>query len=154
MSKLVRKFEKEKYDLAKKYIDEKKISKGLRYLTEDILALLNKGLTKKEVLEIINDELKVNINGQSFYTFCNRVLSKLDSRSADDSQSNTNYRLTPKREKNAHSSSVPAKETKPKQKEIKNEVSEVKTDNNNGSSNGNSYQNMLNVAELIKKTRS
>ena len=116
MSKLVRKFEKEKYNLAKKYIEEKKISKGLRYLTEDIFILLGKGLTKKEVLEIINDELKVNIKEQSFYTFCNRVLSKLESYSAKDNQ--LNYRLTPEREKDV-SSSIPA--PKPK-KEVQDEV--------------------------------
>jgi len=125
MSKLVRKFEKEKYNLAKKYIEEKKISKGLRYLTEDIFILLGKGLTKKEVLEIINDELKVNIKEQSFYTFCNRVLSKLESYSAKDNQ--LNYRLTPEREKDV-SSSIPAPVSisqKPK-KETKNETTEVK----------------------------
>ena len=124
MSKLVRKFEKEKYNLAKKYIEEKKISKGLRYLTEDIFILLGKGLTKKEVLEIINDELKVNIKEQSFYTFCNRVLSKLENYSAKDNQ--LNYRLTPEREKDVRdvSSSIPAPVSisqKPK-KEVQDEV--------------------------------
>ena len=109
MSKLVKKFEKEKYDLAKKYINEGKISKGLRYLTEDILILLNKGLTKKEVLEIINDELKVNIKEQSFYTFCNRSLNKIDT------NTKSNVKGVEK-----------VKETKPK-KEVKNEVSEVKS---------------------------
>jgi len=136
MSKLVRKFEKEKYDLAKKYIDEKKISKGLRYLTEDILALLNKGLTKKEVLEIINDELKVNIKEQSFYTFCNRSLNKID----------TNTKSNIKEVKEV---SQPAPLAKPKpKKEVQNETpTEVKTDNTDDVLD----EDMLNVVNIYKQ---
>ena len=117
MSKLVKKFEKEKYDLAKKYINEGKISKGLRYLTEDILILLNKGLTKKEVLEMINDELKVNIKEQSFYTFCNRSLNKIDTNTKSNIKGSKKVKV---------SQPAPLAKTKPKQKEVQNEVSEVK----------------------------
>jgi hypothetical protein len=77
MERLVDKFEKKKYKIAKELIKKKQISKGLRYLFEDIKLLNEKGLSKKEILEFINQELQVNIPLQSFYTFWRRHFDKL-----------------------------------------------------------------------------
>ena len=115
MSKLVKKFEKEKYDKAKEYIEKGKISKGLRYISEDIFILLGKGLSKKEILELINDELGVKIKEQSFYTFCNRVL-KNNPISTNTKKSNV------KKGKVSHKVSVPKekKENPNSKKEVQN----------------------------------
>ena len=120
MSKLIKKFEKEKYNKAKEYIEKGKISKGLRYLSEDIFILLGKGLSKKEILKLINDELGVKIKEQSFYTFCNRVL-KNNSISINTQKSNF---------KKEQINNKAPKETK-SIKEVQNENAETKQKNIN-----------------------
>jgi hypothetical protein len=73
---LIEKFEKEKVELAREKIKKRKVSAGLKYLIDDIKALQEKGLTKKQIWDFLNKALKVEIKLQSFYTFCNRHLKK------------------------------------------------------------------------------
>ncbi|BCD61141.1 MULTISPECIES: hypothetical protein [unclassified Nitratiruptor] len=74
---LIEKFEKKKYEMAKQFIKEGKKSKGLRYLAEDIFLLWQKGLNKKEILEIINQELGTNIKFKTFESFFSRHIKKM-----------------------------------------------------------------------------
>jgi hypothetical protein len=69
MNKLIKKFEEKKYEMAKEFIKKGKVSKGLRYLAEDIFLLWQKGLNKKEILEILNQELETDIKFKTFESF-------------------------------------------------------------------------------------
>jgi len=73
---LIERFEKEKIELAREKIKKGKISPGLKYLIDDIKALQEKGLTKRQIWDFLNKTLGVEIKLQSFYTFCNRHLNK------------------------------------------------------------------------------
>jgi ribosomal protein S3AE len=71
---LIENFEKKRFELAKKYIKQGKISKGLRYILEDLVKLKEKGLKEKDILELINGELKVTIKQSAFHSFFYRYV--------------------------------------------------------------------------------
>ena len=78
MSDIIEYYKNTKYETAKKFIQDGKISKGLSFLINDILALyLNEKLSKTEIKEIIENSLKVEIKKQSWFTFWNRKIKKM-----------------------------------------------------------------------------
>lgn len=90
MSKLIKKFEEKKYEMAKEFIKKNKVSKGLRYLAEDIFLLWQKGLKKKEILEILNQELGTDIKFKTFESFFARHIKNFAIPSPVVNQTNKN----------------------------------------------------------------
>jgi hypothetical protein len=105
MSKLIKEFEKKKYEMAKEFIKEGKVSKGLRYLSEDIFLLWKKGLKKKEILEILNQELKTDIKFKTFESFFARHIKNSTIPSPVVNQTNKNSANALQREKNTSTGS-------------------------------------------------